>query len=319
MAGTYLIDGGAHIDQPLTNMAVKAFQGMPGMIALDLFSLVPVEKQSNGYYVVDPDSWLRIPDTNRAPKTPANRSEWKVSTDTYFARNFAHGTDFAKETLANADAALSIRNNSTTFVLEMLARDQERRVANQVTSITNVGSGVALTGGDKWNDYLNSDPISAVNTAHAFIENKTGLHANTLALDKDTYRILRHHPKIRDYVKYTGAGAVPDEILRDVFEVERLLIGRGIFNGAKEGATASMQNIWGNNALIAHVRPAAGLQTATFGLAMRWRPEGFPAPMAVERYDHHDRSAKMEVVEAQYFQDEKIVARDLCYTITGTL
>ena len=41
--------------------------------------------------------------------------------------------------------------------------------------------------------------------------------------------------------------------------------------------------------------------------------------MVIERYPHPDPSVKAEYVEAQYFQSEKIVARDLIYTITGTL
>lgn len=316
---TYLIDGGSHIDTPLSNLAVKAFDGGGDFIAGQLFPAATVGKQSDGYYVIDKDSWLRVPDTKRSPKSPANRVEWKASTDTYFANNYALATDHAKETLANADQALSVRETSTSFVVENLQRDLEVRVANKVTSISNVGSGVSLTGANKWSDYANSDPISAVNTGHAFIENLTGLHANVCAMDKDTHRILRHHPVIRDYTKYTGAGPVPDAMLAELFEVDRILIARGIKNNAKEGDSASITNIWGNNFLLAHIRPAVGLQTMTFGIGMRWAPEGFPAPFVVERYDHHDKSKKAEVVEAQYFQDEKIVAQDLSYLIAGTL
>lgn len=315
----YLIDGGSHVDGPLSNLAVKAFDGGGNFVAGRLFPPVPVGKQSDMYYTIDKNSWLRVPDTKRAPKTAANRIEWKASSDTYFADNYAIGTDHAKETLANADQALRIRETSTMFVTEALQRDLEVRVANTVTSVSNVGSGVVLSGATLWSDYANSNPISAVNTGHAFIENQTGFHANLAIVDKDTYRILRHHPVIRDYVKYTGQGPVPDQMLRDVFEVNEILVARGIRENAIEGGTASLTNIWGNNFLLAFVRPGVSLQTATFGLSMRWQPEGFPAPFVVERYDHHDRSKKAEIIEAQYFQDEKIVASDLAYLINTTI
>lgn len=317
---SYLIDGGSHIDVPMTNIAIKAFQSVEDFVANQLFPTVPVDKQSDGYYIINKEDWLRIPDTKRSPKTAAKLSEWNVSTSTYFCNNYAHGTDNAKETLSNADRAIRVRENSTNYVTELLLRDKEFRVANQVTSISNVGSGVTLSGSDQWDDYVGSDPIGDVNTAHAFVENNTGMHANTMLIDKDTYRKLRHHPIIRDYVKYTQAGPVPDSILQDVFEVDRILIGRGIYNGAKEGATASLVNIWGKNCLICHVNPSAiDLETATFGLGIQWQPEGFPAAMAVERYDHHNKSKKTEIIEAQYFSDERIVASDLAYLIRSTV
>jgi hypothetical protein len=316
----YLIDGGSHIDVPLSNMAVKAFQGAGDFIGEGIFPVITVDKQSDGYYIIDKDSWLRVPDTTRAPKQGVKRNEWKVSTDTYFARNYAFGTDHAKETLANQDAALRIRQTSMNYTLETLARDRELRIANKVTSISNCGSGQALTGGNKFSDYANSDPISFVNTGHAFIRSQTGLRANTMALDYDTFRILQFHPVLRDYIKYTNEGPLNMEQMKAIFDVKDILVGDGIYNSAKENATANLNNIWGNNMLLfrREANPT-GLQIASFGGALRWTPEGFPSAFAVEIYDHHDKSKKTENVDSQYFQDEKVIAQDLSYLFTDTL
>src|SRR3990167_4439515 len=315
----YLIDGGAHIDAALTNLAIKAFDGGMSAIGPRLFTPVPVAKQSDVYYIVDPDSWLRIPDTKRAPKAPTNLGEWKVTSDTYFAGNFAFGTDYAKEALSQADQAVNVRQGSTIYVLEALMRDYERRCFLKIDSITNVGSGVALTGVNKWSAYTSSDPIGDVNSGHAFIRGKTGLLANVACMDYDTWVALRHHPVIRDYAKYTNDGPVPDAVLRDVFRVGEIMIAQGIFNSAKEAATASMQNMWGNTFFLAHLEAPNGLMTRTFGLGMRWQPDEFPGPMVVERFDHFDRTKRVEVQQAQYFQDEKIVAKDLGYVIRTTI
>lgn len=316
----YLIDGGSHIDVPLSNMAVKAFQGAGDFIGESIFPVIQVEKQSDGYYIIDKDSWLRVPDTSRAPKEGVKRGEWKVSTDTYFARNWAFGTDHAKEMLANADSALRIRQTSMNYTLETLARDRELRIANKVTSISNCGSGVALTGGNKFSDYANSDPISFVNTAHAFIRAQTGLRANAMALDYDTFKMLQFHPVLRDYIKYTNEGPLTMEHLKVLFDVGEINVGDGIYNTAKEGATGTMSNIWGNNMLLFRKEAnPTGLQVASFGGALRWTPEGFPAAFAVEVYDHEQKSKKVENVDSQYFQDEKIIGQDLSYLFTGTL
>ncbi len=316
----YLIDGGSHIDVPLTNLAVSAFNADGDFIGGQLFPTVPVGKQSDGYYIINPDMFLRVPDTTRSPMTAPKMGDWDVSTNTYFCKNYAFGKMTAKETLGNADMAIRIRETSQRFVTGVLLRDKEQRIFNLVGSISNVGSGVALTGGDKFSDPVNSDPIAVVNTGSAFIESRTGFKPNVLAMDKDTRKILRFHPALRDFMKYTAAGPIPDAMLAELFDVDRILVARGIYNPALEGATGSRANIWGNTMVLAKVDPGTiGLQTETFGVSMEWTPEGFPAAMAVERYDHHDRGRKAEIIAAQYFADEKIVATDFAYTVTGTL
>lgn len=316
----YLIDNGAHIDKALTNLAVKAFAGMEGFIADSLFPEVSVGKQSDRYYVIDPNTYLRIADTRRSPGAESNGIEFKLTSQSYFANNFALHTKTPLEAFANADlGGLMIRDENNSIILEGLARDKERRVANIVTSISNVGSGVALTGANKWSDPIGSDPVGDINTAHAFIRSKTGLKANTLALDFDSVVTLQHHPAIREYTKYTQEGPVPMSQLMGLFRVSKIAIAEGIFNGAKENATASMTNIWGNFANLSVVNPGNSMKMRTFGARFVWRPEGFPAPMVVERYPHHNKSTKQEVQEAQYFEDEVVIARDLSYTITGTL
>ena len=316
----YLIDGGSHIDAPLSNFAVKAFADMAGFIGEQVCPPIPVNKQSDVYYTIDKDSWLIIPETSRAPKTGVRRGEWQASSDTYYAKNYAFGTDHSKEAVANADAALRVRTNGVNFVLSALARSKEARIASRVTSITNCGSGVALTGGNKFSDYANSDPISMVNTAHAFIRSQTGLRANTIAMDYDTMKTLKFHPVLRDYIKYTAGGALNMDQLKAIFEVDEILVGDAIKNTAGEGLTGTDSNIWGNNFLLFRRDPAPqSLEVASFMAAMRWTPEGFPAPMAVEVYDHHERSARKENVDVQYYQDEKLIARDLSYLISNTL
>jgi hypothetical protein len=274
-----------------------------------------VDKQSNRYYIIDPDSWLRVPDTRRAPKTRPNRIEFKVSSDAYFANNYALAGDIAKEDLANADRALQVRENTTNIVLQSLLQDFEVRVANQVTSATNVGSGVTVS--SKWSDLTNSNPLVDVTTAIAFIRQTTGIMPNTLVVDEDTYQVLRRHSKLLELYKYTSGGLLGDDQIAAAMGVTRLLRGRGIVNRALEGQTASMVNIWGNNALLAYVQPGLSMMTATLGLALQWTPEGIPGPMAVYRYDDPDPGKKVETVEACYYQAEKIVGKNLGYLMVA--
>ena len=309
-----------HIDVPLSNIAVEAFS-TGDFVAPQLFPIVDVRKQSDKYYTITKNSWLRTPSsTLRAPKTSPARAEFDVSSDSYFADNYALASDNAHETIANADDPIQLRARTTRFLVDMLMRDQEVRIANLVTSITNIGSGVVLAGGSKWSDFVNSDPLSDVTTGHAFIRQNTGLLANTMLLDFDTYQTVRRHPTLLDMYKYTQGGLVNDAELMSVFKVSRILVANAIRNAAPENATASMVNIWGNNCLLCHVNPnPTGLRTATFGLGFRWLNPELPTPWGTRVYNDPDPGKKVEITEVSYYQDEKIVAAQLAYLINTTL
>jgi hypothetical protein len=311
----------AHYDAMLTNMSLAAFAStveQNGFIAEQLFPVAAVPKQSNKYYVIDQDSWMRLYDTRRSPKTKPNRIEFEISSDAYYADNYAMAGDLAKEDLANADQGIMLRENTAAIALQTLYQDMEARVANIVTSGTNCGSYFVVS--SKWSDLTNSNPMVDITTAHAFIRRSTGLIANTLVVDEDTYQMLRRNAKILDLYKYTNGGLVTDDGLTRALGVDRILHGRAIRNQAIENAVGSYANIWGNNALLCYVSPTAtGMMTASFGLMFRWVPDGIPAPFAVFRYDDPDPGKKVEVVEASYYQDEKIVARNLGFLMSGTL
>jgi len=311
----------AHYDAMLTNLSIAAFAAtaeQQGFVAQDIFPIATVPKQSNKYYVIDPDSWLRVGDTRRAPKDRPNRIEFKLSCDGYFALNYALAGDIAKEDLANQDAAVMLRENTAQVALQGLLQDLEQRVANLVTSGANCGSYTAVP--SKWSDLTNSNPLVDITTAHSFIRRNTGLVANTLVIDEDTFQTLRRHARLLDLYKYTSGGILNDGQIAAAMGVQRLLRGRAVRNLAIENAAASMQNMWGNNALLCYVAPqATGLMTATFGLQIRWTPDGIPAPFAVFRYDDPDPGKKVEVVESSYYQSEKIVAKSLGYLLTSTL
>jgi hypothetical protein len=313
-------DGGAHIDVPLGRMAVMAFQtGDSEFIGDQLMPAIPVGKESDKYYIIEKGAFLRTPDTLRARSTEARRVRFETSSESYFAHNYALASDIPIEDINTADNAVQLRQNTTKLIATNLRRDQEVRVANLVTSITNIGSGVALTGTAKWGD-PSSDPIADVTTAHAFVENTTGLSPNTMVIDKDTMAIVRRHPLLLDMYKYTDGGLVNDAQLREVFGVSRILVGRGIKENALEGGTSSITTIWGNNVIVAHVGMATGLQSQTFGGRFQWRNPAFPAPFGVTRAVQNQAGSKhVEILEAGYYQDEKIIASDLAYAITGTL
>jgi hypothetical protein len=320
---------GIKFDVPLSQLAVSAFADASngtGLIGDMIFPAVPVERQSDVYYIIEKDAFLRNYGNQtyvRAPGTNAKKVEWTVSSNTFYATNYALVTEQPLEDQRNADRAVALEANAIRLLTGQLRIAQELRIASLITSISNVGSGVALTGADKFSDTVNSDPIAVVNTGHAFIQRATGLLANVAIMDFSTYQTLRRHPVLLDLFKYTQGGQLNDAEIANAFSVEKLLVGQGVYNTQRESvsAAASMVNIWGNNLVLARVDPGAvGLQTATLGLRMQWTPEFYPAEFGVQRsVEANAGQRKVEIFEAGHYQDEKVVARDFAYAITGTL
>lgn len=310
----------AHLDRPLTNLTVKAFDGGASNIADAIAPVIPVDKRSDKYYTFTKSAWLRVPNTRRGPAAPSPRVTWEISSDSYYAEGYGLAAEWPVEDAANADASLRFRESTAMQVAEKLARDREVRMANIISSGGNVGSGATISGTNQWSDYVNSDPIGQVNTGHAYIEQNTGLQANLAIATPDIVRIARSHPDVIRQVGGTTGRALNLAQLADAFGVERILLGRGIKENALEGGTSSITNIWPNNFILAHFAPAAGLMTRTTIAQFRWTNPELGQPFAAQRHRNDEAGSNhTEVVEVRYYQDEKVIAPETAYVLASVI
>ncbi len=154
-------------------------------------------------------------------------------------------------------------------IMELIGLQREKRVADLVFAAATypVGSKTTLAGVTQWSD-TTSDPLTAINTA------KEGalVDFNTLVISGQVWLQLRKHPKIVAAVLPQGGnasvgGQASLQAVADLFEVERVLVGRAWYNSAKPGQTFSQTRIWGKHAALLRIVPAAGLRGngITFG------------------------------------------------------
>jgi hypothetical protein len=308
-----------HIDTPLTNMVI-GFEPQ-GFIVQDIFPAVPVAKQSDVYYKWTKGDFFRIPDTVRAPKTKGRSVVFNVSSDTYFAKNYALVHEEAFEDMANADQILKSRQKRVRALKNLLTLDWENRVASLITSGSNLGSYTTLSGTSQWSDYANSDPVNDVETGKEAIRSTTGLDTNLMIIGHAAYRKLIHHPDILDRIKYVQKGVVTADVLAAVFEVERILIGKAIKNTGEEELSDSFSDIWGDNVVLAHVTraPDPDGKDPSLGYAFRWVAPLFGnRPWVAEIWNDPD-GGNFENRRVQYYQDEKIIASELGYLIADTV
>lgn len=305
-----------HIDSAMSNLMVATFNTAGDFVASRLFPPVTVGKRSDKYYTLKKEAWLQLPDSHRAPKARANRVEFDISSDAYYCMNFALAAEIPVEDLANQDNALNLRASNTQLISTQLLRGLEARAAAKVKA--NVSTTVLQTGANAWDAVSSADIVTQIHDAHQSIYNNTGLRANTLVLDYQSYMYAKRNKLAFALTQYRSVGPsiLEDAQLKEMFMVDNLWVAQSQKNNANMAQTASITSIWGPAALLCRVEPAVSLQTATYGLGMRWTDPELGIAMAVTTgREDEPGSRHVEILEAGYYQDEKVISSDLAFLI----
>ena len=309
-----------HVDAILTNVSVAYMQKAENFIADKVFPIVPVDKQSDKYFVYDKNDWLRDEAQVRTDGTESVGSGYNISTATYYADVYAIHKDVGDQTRANADAPINVDREAAEFVTQrLLTRREIQFVSDFMTGGVwgNTATGVSGSPSSgqvrQWSDYTNSDPIDDIEEAKADILSVTGLAANTLVLGYDVFRQLKNHPDLVDRIKYTSSQTITEDMLARMFDIERVLVSKSIKATNAEGATGAYAFTTGKSALLAHVAPAPGLLTPSAGYIMQWTGVSAGLGATIGTSSFRLDSLRATRIEAELAFDNKVVAADLGY------
>lgn len=304
-----------HIDAALSEISIQFTLDPSVFVAPQVTQVVPVGKQSDRYYIWDRAYWFRIPKTLRAKATEPNYVEFAVSSAAYYANNYMLGGRIPYEDFSNADEALDIEESTARGLTQLLMLDWEDRVATLLTTAANVGSGNALTGTNRWDDFGNSNPISDVTTGKAWMRLETGHEPNTMVVGAQVHDALLQHPDVIDRIKYVGIAdqAAVSNALANIFGVQKYLVGKAVKNTAAENLPVTMSYVWGKNVVLLYTPAAPGRNVPSGVYAFRWRPEGF-TDMVVETRENDNIKAREKRIG--YFQDERITSTVLTYLLS---
>jgi len=307
-----------HVDAVLTNMSIAYIQNQSHFVANQVFPTVPVEKQSDKYFVYTKGDWFRDEAELRAPGTESAGSGYTLSTDTYSADVYAFHKDIDDQTRKNTDSPLNPDRDATQFVTQRMLMRQEIDWFSTYFTTGVWETDVTLSGTDQWSDAA-SDPIEVIETGKATILTSTGLMPNTLTVGYDVHRQLRNHPDIIDRIKYTSGAPIGNALIAQFFGVDRYLVSMGIKNTAVEGATTTMANIAGKHALLTHSASAPSTLTPSAGYCFKWNgiSDGLGKDIGITRL--RMAPLRSDRIEAQMAWDNKVVATDLGYFIANAV
>jgi len=297
-----------HVDAILSNISVKYTND--SYIADAVMPPIPVKKESDKYYRYT-KNW-RLPSAHRADGAEAKQIDWAIDTDTYQTEEYALKDLVTDRQRANADNPLSLDVDATENLTDMIMLLREKRVADVVFASGTYGTQTsALTGAQCWDDYAGSDPINDINTARVAIHAATGKLPNVIVLGYQVYLKLCQHPDILERIKYTQKGLVTADLIAQVFELPRVIVGMASYDSAQEGATSSVGYVWGKSAAILYVEPSPGLKKVSFGYQFKSRG------MQTSKWRKEENKA--DFIEVGEIVDEKVVCATAGYLFTTVI
>ena len=273
-----------HVAAALTNIAVAYFQTDDSYVADKIFPMVPVQHQTDVYFVWSKADFFRDEAQQRADATESAGTGVNLTTQTYNAKVWALHQDLGPQVRANADPSVDLDVVSTRQLMQkMLIRRDRIFISTYMTTAvwgTDITGTTAAAGGVpgtattvQWDDDANSDPFTDIAFAQTTVLRATGFLPNTLLLTWEVYQALRKHPLVIDRIKYTNpafAGTITPALLAQAFAIGRVVVSQAVYNSAAEGVAASMSFVGGKNALLCYTPSSPGLMVAAAGYTFGW-------------------------------------------------
>lgn len=299
-----------HVDAALTNLSVGYRN--PAFIADELAPVVSVRKQSDKYFIHDAEREVfRQSNDRRAPGAEASEVNFSLSTDSYYAEDHALTSVIPDEERENADPPIQPNIDRTEFLRSKIDLNKEIELAGVLTDTSVITQSETLSGTGQWSDAA-SNPIDAVEAKKATIMSSVQVMPNVLVLPYDVYAKVRIHSKVVERVAYGSIGAVNEEILAQIFDVERVFVPRAFKNTAKPGQSATMAHVWGKDALLCHVPSRPALKQVGLTYTFTWT--GAPGSLSGHRVElWREERRKADVIRVQRYYDQKVIAAGAAY------
>jgi hypothetical protein len=333
--------GDVHVDAILTNISLAFMQDMSNFVARRAFPEVSVSKQSDVYFTYPRGEFNRDQMEERAPGTESAGANYRLATQGYRCRVYALHKNLDDQTRSNVDSPLQLDRETTMFLTLKAMLNQEIDWVGRYMGGT--GLGFSAAPGGTWtfaadgvaagatarasldftdganNNVLQwsvdgSSPIENIRDAKRAMLQETGFEPNVLVMGRSVADILKDHPDLIDRIdrgQTSGAAQMTMEGIRELFELDEILVSNAIQNTGKLGAAANHSFIAGDNALLLYRPPAAGLMTPAAGYTFLW--SGFVGANngGLRIKNFRIETHESDRIEAQVAYDHNRVAADL--------
>lgn len=271
------IQGVLHVDRFLTDYSVTYIQDAKNFMAQQASSLISVQKSSDKYVIYPRGYFWRDEVAARPLGGRPRQVSYTVDSGNYNCEEYGLEHVIDDRQRANTDQPINLDTNAVRLLSGKHMIKQDRVWATNffqpgVWTLEAAGVAAAPGAGEflQFNDAA-SDPIDVIDRYKDLMHEQTGFMPNTLILGSNVKKTLRSHPDIADRIKYTRTGIVDESVLAALFEVEKVVTARSIYNAAAEGAADDFKYIIDKNAFwLGYIEPTPGLDSPTAIATFAW-------------------------------------------------
>lgn len=287
-----------------------------GFIADEIAPRVDVPTSSFRWSEFSTEDTFNIPNTMVGRKGVPNKVEFTATEKTDSVVDYGLSDDIPQDDIDKAAGhpAIDPEGRAAMKLAELIALDREKRVANAVMNASSYNNKAVITAGDKWTADT-SKPIAQISDSLLV----PLVRPNTLVLGRAEAMALRRNKQIvRSYNGTTGEdGLVPLEFIRQMFDLERIIVGESRFNAARKGQSMSLTQLWTGGAALLYIKPAAQLQDdVTFMLTAQW--QGRIATRNVKKPGQLGLRGGVEIVVGESIK-EVLVSKEAGYFLQGVV
>ena len=272
-----------HVNAPLTDMSVAYMQDQSAYIAAKVFPNIPVKMKSDLYYKYNQEDFLTSQMQERAPGAESAGSGWRVSTDSYFCRDFALHDDIPDQNRANADSVFNLDRDSVDFLTQnaLIKRELDFASAYFTTGVWSYNaagqsgaSNMASNLAQYWN-IAASTPIEDMRYAIKTIHKGSAIKPNFAIFGASAWYALLDNQDFIDRVKYasnssTNPARNSQDIVAQILGLKNIYVMEAVYNTAAEGAGFTGAFVGDRATLIGYAAPAAGIRTISAGYTFSW-------------------------------------------------
>ncbi|MBR1754021.1 hypothetical protein IJ732_04215 [bacterium] len=249
-------------DKDLTGLAIAY---MPQeLIGDSVLTKTHVDSPEFKYHYYDKEQMLTTVNTEIGEYGIPEETEFKYTEKHDGTSVYSHATKLSVRHLQMDTKEKDKEAKRVMFSRSILKLADEVRLANLLRTASNYeGNSVTLTSANNFAS-ANAKPIAKIQECI----DKMWKPANTMIISRAGASFLRGCKSIVQMYKGSAVedGLVPLEFLKEVFDVQRILVGGGRVNTNKRGQNVNMSYIWGNDIILAYLNETADLDCGvTFG------------------------------------------------------
>lgn len=278
-------------------------------IAEHLFPSIPSELEKIDIFQFNKEAFA-LHDTERAIRANSNvisPKGFSKHTATLAEHDLSYPIDYREE---NEAKKVKLQLHATNVVSQGLLLKHEKQCADLAQDPKNYPDGNKITlSGTSCFTNKDSDPQGVVDDAKDAVSKKIAADPNVMVIGQDAWRVLKKHPQLKGLISDNLNKLVTIELLKEIFEVENIYIGKSIFANEK----GEFVRIWQDNIVLAYV-PQLSSRTEydpSFAYTVRLKD-------ALNIDEYSKEGNKVKYIRATDIYTPFLVGSDAGYLISNT-